>query len=266
MASRVGLALAVLFAAPAHAVQQSFGANGQPAPQAIDEVVMQVFDKDHDSSVSLKEVTMTLDSFAAMGGMMGGGPEAKAAGPSEIEQLINAAKKIAPALFELLDANSNGGLSAQELKSVARVQKALKSGAMRNLTRDVFAAVDADSDDMLSQDELSAAADPEGHAAAAAVPRTRVRPRTGASAPAPRCPSRAALPPTGWLRPLTGRRECTTRRAYAARAVPSDVCSHTQLPCCGRPPPAAMFSAGSSSSCMPSFRCARTRRSCAPCW
>ena len=45
---------------------------------------------------------------------------------------------------------------------VSTLDKALKSGAARNLTRDVFTTVDSDGDDVASAEEIQAAADPDG--------------------------------------------------------------------------------------------------------
>ena len=153
------LSIFTLAAAP----QQGFNAQGmpsKPAPQPLDEVLMQVFDKDMSKSVSEKEVLTTLDSFAEMSGM--GAPPQPGAPPNQMEVMIKAAKRLAPSIFRILDANDSKGLSASELKWVAKAQKAFNSGDMRNLTRDVFDTVDTDHDDSLSADEMQAAADVDG--------------------------------------------------------------------------------------------------------
>ena len=141
------LSICTLAAAP----QQGFNGQGmptKPAPQPLDQVLMQVFDKDMSKSVSEKEVLTALDSFAEMSGM--GAPPDSGGAPNQMEMLIKAAKRLAPSIFRILDADDSKGLSAAELKWVAKAQKAFNSGDMRNLTRDVFDTVDADHDDSLS--------------------------------------------------------------------------------------------------------------------
>jgi len=158
---RTSILVAVLLAAGAEAQprrQQGFNANGAQAPQPLDQIVLQVFDKDHDGSCSLTEVISSLTAFAGMAGGFGG----DTGGGNQIETMINAAKRVAPTLFELLDADDSKGLTADELVWVAKVQKGLKSGALRNLTRDVFDLIDADADSVLTADEIATAADTEG--------------------------------------------------------------------------------------------------------
>jgi len=141
-------------------MQQGFGANGQQAPQPLEATLMQVFDKDFDGKVTLSEATQSLDAFAAMGAM--GAPPEPGAGPNEVEVLVAAAKRHVPTLFELLDADGSGGLSKKELLWVGKVEKALKSGALRNLTRAVFEVADTDNDETLSAAEVAAAIAPDG--------------------------------------------------------------------------------------------------------
>ena len=94
---------AVLLAS-ARAPQQGFDARGQPrppAPQPIQDVLMQVFDKDMSKAVTMDEATQTLDAFAAMGGAF----QQPDGGPNEIGSMIEAAKRLAPSMFALLDAD-----------------------------------------------------------------------------------------------------------------------------------------------------------------
>ena len=152
-------AIAIGLCAAQRPQQQGFNAMGgqAPPPQPLDQVLLQVFDKDNSDDVSMPEVSKSLDAFAAMGGM-----GAEPGKPSEVDALIQAAKNIAPTLFDLLDADGSRALDRKELKWVARVQKDLKSGALRNVTRDVFAATDANGDDALDEAELIAAANADG--------------------------------------------------------------------------------------------------------
>merc|ERR1719502_383947 len=153
--SRLFLLLAFLVGL-APAPQQGFDAQGRqrpaggPAVQPLDAVALQVFDKDHDGKVTLPEVKKSLKAFAGMAGAFGGDPSA---GPNKMAQTVEAAERVAPALFALMDADDSKSLDAAELKWVAKVQKALKSGTLRNLTRDVFDTMDTDADSVLSEAE-----------------------------------------------------------------------------------------------------------------
>lgn len=112
--------------------------------QSLDAVIMQVFDKDHSGSVTLKETDSTLTALGSMvGGMRSPGDNG---GPSEIEGMIQSAKDFAPTLFNLLDGDGSKTLDKKELLWVTKFQKVLQSGGLRNLTRDVFAALDTDED------------------------------------------------------------------------------------------------------------------------
>ena len=153
---RVPLLLLLLVCTPVVA-QQQFGAGGPGgAPQPLHDVLMMVFDKDHDGKVTMGEVTQTMGSLEALLSE-GGDP---ASGENPYLGMLQGAQAAAPHLFTLLDADASEGLTKAELKWVTKFQKALKSGAARNLTRDVFNAVDVDpTDDKLSAAEVAALAD-----------------------------------------------------------------------------------------------------------
>ena len=83
--------LLVLFAflvSTAPAPKQAYTANGAVAAQPLHEVIMQVFDKDHNGKVSLPEVDKSLTSFAAMAGAFGG----DTAGPNKMAEMVEAAR------------------------------------------------------------------------------------------------------------------------------------------------------------------------------
>lgn len=159
--------LLVASLAPLAGAQQrqraSFDARGQPqrpAPQALHDVLLQVFDKNFDKKVSADELSKTLDSFAEMSGMFAP-PEPGA--PNKIKGMIDAAKKVAPSIFKILDKDDSKGLDKDELTAVTLAQAKFMSGAMRNLTRDVFDTIDVDpTDSELTAAELTAAADVDG--------------------------------------------------------------------------------------------------------
>jgi len=160
---RALLVVAACLVPLAPAPQQGFDGRGmptKPAPQPIHEVLMQVFDKDFDKKVTTSELDTTLESFAAMSGAFA--PPEPGAGPSKMATMVATAKKIAPSIFKLLDSDDSNSLDKAELKMVALAQASFKSGALRNLTRDVFDTIDADSDDVLSAAELEAATDVDG--------------------------------------------------------------------------------------------------------
>lgn len=149
-----------VLAALAHAQtqKQGFGANGQPAPQPLDDVIMQVFDKDHNGKITLSEVTQSMDAFAAMGSM--GAEPGK--DPGELTRMINSAKDFAPTIFNALDADSSKALSKSEVKFILKLEAALKSGDARDLARQLFVEADKDSDDVLSEAEIATAISPDG--------------------------------------------------------------------------------------------------------
>lgn len=122
---------------------------GPGALQELHEVILQVFDKDHSGAVTASEVDTTLSAFGAMAAGMG----EPGKGPNEVEAMIESAKGFAPQLVQLLDGDGSGGLSKSELLWISKFQTVLKNGELRNLTRDVFMALDADSDDVLTADE-----------------------------------------------------------------------------------------------------------------
>lgn len=126
---------------------------------------MQVFDKDMSKGVDKNEVDQTLESFAAMGGAF----QQPDGGPNAMADMIDAARRLAPSVFALLDADDNKLLDKKELKWFGKAQAAFKDGTLRNLTRDVFDTLDASGDDVLSADELAAAADVDGEVLAAVV-------------------------------------------------------------------------------------------------
>ena len=135
--SRSASLLVALVVPLARAPQQAYGANGQPqrpkpTPQPLDKVLMQVFDKDMSSSVSMEEVKMSLGAFAAMGGAMGGQQPGQP--PNPMGKAIEWAQKLAPSIFALLDADDSKSLSQKELVWFVKAQKAFQSGALCVLT------------------------------------------------------------------------------------------------------------------------------------
>ena len=84
-----------------------------------------------------------------MGGMGGGAPGQPSAGPNEMEKLVKVAKQAAPKLFKLLDYDSSGKLEESELVWVEKALNAAKAGVFKDLTRELFFAIDYNMDDSL---------------------------------------------------------------------------------------------------------------------
>jgi len=148
----------LLLLGAASAVQQTFGAAGNPEPAPLDETLMNVLDKNHDGKVMLSEVNESLDGFAAMGAM---GQE-PGQGPSEVTLMLRAAKIGAPGIFKLMDADASGALTQDELKWVETAYTAIATqGVLKKLVQDIFAAIDSDSDETMSEAEMRAAVESE---------------------------------------------------------------------------------------------------------
>ena len=166
MRSPARLALCCALAARAGAqrgARAGAGAFEQPEPVPIDQAVLSFFDADGDGLVASGEVDAALESIEALASFSApaGAPNGGKPPPNPMEKLISGARTLAPTLFSLLDADGSGALSAAELSWLATVGDAIGSGLLKNLTRDVFVAIDSDADDVLSADELDAAAQPE---------------------------------------------------------------------------------------------------------
>lgn len=155
--------LLAAFAAPFTAGQQQFGVGGNGQVQRpevpLHDLTMQVFDKDKDGAVTLAELTSTVDGLLEMASM--GQEPGDAKGKSSAELMAVAVKSAAPHLFAMLDGDESGGLDKTELGVLEKINKGLKSGALKNMTREVFGAIDADSDNTLSEAELLACEQPD---------------------------------------------------------------------------------------------------------
>uniref|UniRef100_A0A7S3BLK0 EF-hand domain-containing protein n=1 Tax=Haptolina ericina TaxID=156174 RepID=A0A7S3BLK0_9EUKA len=154
--------LVLVLAESALAVEQGVAPNGMPEPPPLSKTLLQVFDKDHSGGVTLQEALTTMDGLMMMmGGMGGGAPGQPSAGPNEMEKLVKVAKQAAPKLFKLLDYDSSGKLEESELVWVEKALNAAKAGVFKDLTRELFFAIDYNMDDSLSPEELKAAVEPE---------------------------------------------------------------------------------------------------------
>ena len=122
-------------------------------PKPLGEVLMMVFDKDKDHRVTMEEVESTMHVLRMILN------EGDGEGGSHYLAMLDGAQVAAPTIFAVLDSDQTGSLKSSELKWMTKFQKALKSGAMRNLTRSCFAALDVGpTDDKVSAAELEVAA------------------------------------------------------------------------------------------------------------
>lgn len=129
--------------------------DAQPPQQSLDEVLLMVFDDNKDGSVTMPEISNTMSTVQGMMGDMNSDPSNE---NSDTQNMVKAAVSAAPAIFEFLDGDSSQSLSPKELKWLAKAQSGFKSGAMLDLAREVFATIDANSDNFLDAPELDAAA------------------------------------------------------------------------------------------------------------
>ena len=60
-----------------------------------------------------------------------------------------------PEAIKLLDSDGSKGLDKSEVLWITKFAKTLRSGELKNLTRDVFEALDADGDDSLTASEVA---------------------------------------------------------------------------------------------------------------
>ena len=118
-----------------------------------------MFDTDNDGGVIVDELVTTLDGFEKMGAMgMGGPPNAAPAAENPMSAMVRAAKRFAPTLHQLMDADGSGKLSKEELKWVTSTHETFKkAGVLKKLIEGIFVKIDADADEVLSEAELRAA-------------------------------------------------------------------------------------------------------------
>jgi Ca2+-binding EF-hand superfamily protein len=137
---------------------------GSPAPEPLHETIQTVFDTDKNGAVSLEEIQSTLDGLAAVAAMGMAGGAAGVAGDSgdaagQLAARVRAAMEFAPMLLKWMDADSDGALSASELRWVTSAHTRMRQ-SLKEMTRDIFDAMDADADDTISPEEVTAAMAP----------------------------------------------------------------------------------------------------------
>mmetsp|Transcript_28288 Transcript_28288/g.31794 ORF Transcript_28288/g.31794 Transcript_28288/m.31794 type:complete len:257 (+) Transcript_28288:191-961(+) len=127
----------------------------QPPSQSLDDALSTIFDSNKDGLISKSELKKTMDMVA----MMAGDSElTHDASEIETRSIVDTALNAAPVIFEFLDSDSSNTLSRNELKWANTIKSGFLSGAMRNLTREVFAAINTNEDDFLDASELDTAA------------------------------------------------------------------------------------------------------------
>lgn len=133
----------------------------RPPLQPLDKVLLLVLDKNKDSKVTRDEVgesMLMLEMLLQMPAIPadGGNNDNAAAGYSTLIQWL---KTSSPIIFNVLDTNNDGTLSPAELKVFVQFEQSLTkkgTGGLKDLVRDVFAFIDMNNDDQLSNDELLA--------------------------------------------------------------------------------------------------------------
>lgn len=128
------------------------GARAQEA-SPLHATVLAVFDLDKNGALTLMEVLSALDGFGALGAF--GVPPA-AGQPEPLAHRVGAAKAAAPTLFRLMDTDKSGTLTASELEWLGAAHERVKA-SLKELTREVFDAIDADGDNSVSPEEQKAA-------------------------------------------------------------------------------------------------------------
>mmetsp|Transcript_49897 Transcript_49897/g.53849 ORF Transcript_49897/g.53849 Transcript_49897/m.53849 type:complete len:254 (+) Transcript_49897:179-940(+) len=124
----------------------------QPPRQSLDDALSTIFDSNKDGLISKPELKKTMDMVAMMAG------DSELTPDSEERSIVNTAINAAPVIFEFLDSDSSNTLSRNEIKWANTIKSGFLSGAMRNLTREVFAAINTNEDDFLDASELDTAA------------------------------------------------------------------------------------------------------------
>mmetsp|Transcript_24462 Transcript_24462/g.27957 ORF Transcript_24462/g.27957 Transcript_24462/m.27957 type:complete len:254 (-) Transcript_24462:54-815(-) len=124
----------------------------QPPRQSLDDALFTIFDSNKDGLISKPELKKTMDMVAMMAG------DSELTPDSEERSIVDTAINAAPVIFEFLDSDSSNTLSRNEIKWANTIKSGFLSGAMRNLTREVFAAINTNEDDFLDASELDTAA------------------------------------------------------------------------------------------------------------
>ncbi|KAL3927556.1 MAG: hypothetical protein SGPRY_002771, partial [Prymnesium sp.] len=149
--------LGLLLVAASRGEEVAYSALGREEPPSLTQTALHLLDKNKDAQVSLKEAGDMLDGLIALSSMGGEG----GGGESEMATMGKQAKRWMPTLFKLLDSDRSGGLEEGEIEWVERGLEAAKKNLFRNLTRDMFEALDSNGDNSLDPAEVEAALQPE---------------------------------------------------------------------------------------------------------
>mmetsp|Transcript_23776 Transcript_23776/g.51278 ORF Transcript_23776/g.51278 Transcript_23776/m.51278 type:complete len:279 (-) Transcript_23776:194-1030(-) len=134
-------------------------AGGQPPPP-LHETLLSIFDGDNDGGAALDEVIDALAGFEMMGGMRSPGEAPATENP--MITMIAKAKRFAPTLHKLMDADGSGKLSREEFMWITATHgKITTPGVLKKLVEGIFTTIDMNADAILSAEELHAAIDGE---------------------------------------------------------------------------------------------------------
>jgi hypothetical protein len=135
----------------------------RPPLQPLDKVLLLVLDKNKDSKVTRDEVGESMLMLELLLQMpptpAEGSDNDNAAAAAGYSTLIQWLKTSSPIIFNVLDTNNDNILSPQELKVFVQFEQSLTkkgTGGLKELVRDIFAFMDMNNDDQLSNEEISA--------------------------------------------------------------------------------------------------------------
>jgi Ca2+-binding EF-hand superfamily protein len=161
MIKRRNISTLLLLAASTNLINSQPSKSSIPPPgktdQPLGDALHQMLDSNKDYVVTMPEVNAQLAMlemlFDKSADMDKEGRENKKYMSSK--DMLAGVKSAAPTLFALMDADSNGKVTKQELEFATKFELSLKKdGGMRDLLRDVFFIIDGDGDDQLNADEL----------------------------------------------------------------------------------------------------------------
>jgi Ca2+-binding EF-hand superfamily protein len=134
----------------------------RPPLQPLDKVLLLVLDKNKDSKVTRDEVGESMLMLELLLQMpptpAEGSDNDNAAAAAGYSTLIQWLKTSSPIIFNVLDTNNDNILSPQELKVFVQFEQSLTkkgTGGLKELVRDIFAFMDMNNDDQLSNEEIS---------------------------------------------------------------------------------------------------------------
>lgn len=129
------------------------GKSGLVSDARLGQIVLDVCDHDKNHGLTLYEVNITLMAIA----------NTMPAASPELDDMVRQARSITPAIFRIVDEDDDKEVTGKELLWVSEMYDTLKEKpVLKGLSNAIFTVLDADGDDGLSTDEISAAIQTEG--------------------------------------------------------------------------------------------------------